>query len=255
MAKPLVVANWKMKLAPRAAAELAAKTAKAVRKYEGAQVVLCPGFMELAAVREAIQKSAVKLGAQDCFWEEAGAFTGAVSPRNLKEYGVEYVIVGHSERREYLGETDEMVHKKIKLLLSLGLRPILCIGESFSERQEGRKEVVLIRELHAALDGLWLNGLNELIVAYEPIWVIGSGQAVSAEEAQHTHQVIRQTLYDIWPRAAVDSQVSIIYGGSVDPENVGSFLAQSAVAGVLVGTASLSATALAAIAAAAAKSS
>lgn len=253
MHTPLVIANWKMKLGSAESVVLAKKLAKSAPKNKNVDVVICPAFLELTAVAEIIKSSGLKLGAQDCFWEESGAFTGAVSPKNLQGYGVEYVLVGHSERREHLAESNDMIHKKIRLVLSLGLTPVLCVGESFSERQEGQKEAVLINEIHKALDGLWLHKLNRLVVAYEPIWVIGSGQAVEAAEAEHTHQAIKHALYDIFPRQAVDEQVKIIYGGSVDPSNVSPFLAEPTVHGVLVGTSSLDATIFSAIITAATK--
>ena len=226
---------------------------KSAPKNKNVEVVVCPSFTELAAVGEAIKGSGLKLGSQDCFWEESGAFTGAVSPKNLQEYGVEYVLVGHSERREHLAETGAMIRKKIFTAFRVGLVPVLCIGESFSQRQEGQKEVALIQELHQALDGLWLTEAQRLVVAYEPVWVIGSGQAVSGDEAEHTHQVIKQTLYDLFPASVVQEQLRIIYGGSVDPENVAQFMVQSTVDGVLVGTSSLDATVFGALVAAAVK--
>jgi len=253
MKKPLVIANWKMKVWGDQALALARQVVKSTAKYSSAEIVLCPSFTELAAVAGAIKGSNLKLGAQDCFWEETGAFTGEISPQTLLAYGASYVIIGHSERREHLAETGAMIHRKIKAALRASLVPVLCIGESFDERAQGQKEVVLIRELHEALNGLWLTEAQRLVVAYEPIWVIGSGQAVSGEEAEHTHQVIRQTLFDLLPTSVVDEQVRIIYGGSVDPENVAQFTIQPTVAGVLVGGASLDATVFGALVAAAAK--
>jgi len=253
MKSPLVIANWKMKVAGEEAVNLARKVVKAAAKYSQAEVVLCPAFTEIAVVSQAVKGTSVKLGAQDCFWEATGAFTGEVSPQALRAYGASYVILGHSERREHLAETSAMIHKKIKTAQDTGLTPILCIGESFSERAEGQKEVVLIRELHEALNGLWLNEKQSLVVAYEPIWVIGSGQAVSGEEAEHTHQVIKQTLFDLFPTSVVAEQIKIIYGGSVDPENVAQFTAQPTVDGVLVGGASLDAVIFSALVAAAVK--
>lgn len=252
---PLIIANWKMQLAPPDAPILARKIIKAAAKYQAAEVALCPAFTEIASVAEAVRGSRIALGAQDCFWEEKGAFTGEVSPLVLRAYGARYVLVGHSERREYLGETGDMVHKKVRTALAHELIPVICIGESFAERQEGQKEIVLIRQLHEALDGLAPNRLDKLVVAYEPIWVIGSGQAVAAVEAEHTHQVIKQALYDILPRAEVDEQIRIIYGGSVDPENTADFVRQPTVDGVLVGTASLEAVSFTAIIASAIKAS
>lgn len=247
MKTPLIIANWKMQMAPTEAPLLARKIVKATEKYPGAEVVLCPAFTEIAVLAEALRGSRVALGAQDCFWEAAGAFTGEISPTTLLSYGVRYVLLGHSERREHLGETGEMVRKKARAVLAQEMVPVVCIGESFAERAEGQKEIVLIRQLREALDGLWLNKPERLVVAYEPIWVIGSGQAVMPKEAEHTHEVIRQTLYDILPQRAVDEQVKIIYGGSVDPTNIGPFLAELTIDGVLVGTSSLDATVFSAI--------
>ncbi|MBI1961671.1 MAG: triose-phosphate isomerase [Parcubacteria group bacterium] len=252
--QPLVIANWKMKLTASAALDLARKIKKASAKYRGAEVVVCPSFTELGAVADILDGSGAALGAQDCFWEEQGAFTGEVSPKQLAAYGVATVIVGHSERREHLRESGDMIHKKIRVLLSLGMRPVLCVGESFDERAEGQKEVSLAAQVHQALDGLWLTRAHELVVAYEPVWVIGSGQDIDPNEIEHTHQVIRQSLCDIFTPSVVDEHIKIIYGGSVDPENVGRYMAKPSVAGVLVGTASLDATRFSAVVAGALKS-
>jgi len=254
MKNPIIIANWKMQLNAADAVALAKKVKKASAKYKDAEVVLCPSFTELAAVAAALKGSSVALGAQDCFWEERGAYTGEVSPQVLKEYGVQYVIVGHSERRMHLGGTDSMVNRKIRMLLSLNMTPILCVGERFEERQEGRKDHVILQQLTRDLAGVWFTALNRLIVAYEPVWVIGSGQDVDPEEIEHTSRVIRQSLYDQLPDDLVDEQIKIIYGGSVDPENVRPYLGQPGIAGALVGGASLEAAAFSAIVAAALKS-
>ncbi|MAG28866.1 triose-phosphate isomerase [bacterium] len=253
MKNPLIIANWKMKLAPQEAIDLAKKVKKASTKYKGAEVVLCPSFTELAEVGKIIDATGLKLGAQDCFWEEQGAFTGEISPKILQEYGVETVIIGHSERRTSLLETSQMIHKKARLVLSLGMRPVVCVGESFDERQEGLKDSIIIRQVHDALNGIWLNKMDSLVVAYEPIWVIGSGQDCDPEEIEHTHQVIRQALYDLFTEQVVDEQVKIIYGGSVDPENVSNYLSHATVHGVLIGTASWDATTFSAVVAGAIK--
>jgi len=241
MQNPLIIANWKMKLNASESLDLAKKIKKASTKYKDAEVVLCPQFTEITQVSEIIKDTKVNLGAQDCFWEEKGAFTGEISPKVLQEYGVKYVIVGHSERRQNLTETNEMIHKKVRLLLTVNMIPVLCIGETFKERQDGLKDVVLTKQLHTALNGLWFNKADKLVVAYEPVWVIGSGQDVDPDEIEHTHQVIRQTLYDLFEEKVVDEQIKIIYGGSVDPENVAPYLSQRTVHGVLVGSASLDA--------------
>ncbi len=253
MKNPIIIANWKMKLTQTEAVYLAKKVAKYSDKYKAASLVLCPSFTDIALVSEVIKDTDIGLGAQDCFWEEKGAFTGEVSPKFLQDSGVNYVIVGHSERREHLNETEDMIHKKIRLLITLDINPILCVGETFDERQEGLKDVVLRRQLHSSLDGLWFNKSDRLIVAYEPVWVIGSGQDVDPEEIDHTHQVIRQLLYDLFPDNVVDNQMKIIYGGSVDPENVSKYLNQKTVHGALVGTASLDSSQFRAIVSAACK--
>jgi len=242
-----------MKLNASDALKLAKKLAKASTKYKGAEVVVCPMFTEIAAVGEAIKKSKIKLGAQDCFWEDFGEFTGEVSPNALKDYGVEHVIIGHSERREHVQETNEIINKKIKKLLELGITPIMCIGESFEQRQQGDKETVLIQQITKGLNEVWFNKMSKLIVAYEPIWMIGSGQEIDPNEVEHTHQVIRQTLYDIFPDTMVDEQIRIIYGGSVNPENVLGFIDQPTVDGALVGGASLDGAKFSAIVASALK--
>ena len=230
-----------MKLEPSEALKLAKKLARASVKFKGVDVVVCPTFTEIAQVAEILKGKKIKLGAQDCFWENSGEFTGEVSPKFLKEYGVEYVIVGHSERRQYVHATNEMVNEKIKALIEVGITPIMCIGETFEQRQEGEKDAILITELTHGLKDVWLNKSTNLVIAYEPIWMIGSGQEIDPTEVEHTHQVIKHTLNDIFPDSMVDEQIKIIYGGSVNPENITEFVEQSAVDGALVGGASLDA--------------
>jgi len=242
MKNSLIIANWKMKLNSSESLDLAKKIKKASIKYTGAEVVLCPSFTELAQVREIIKNSDIKLGAQDCFWEEKGSFTGEVSPKVLQDYNVKYVLVGHSERRQNLGETEKMIHNKVRFLFTTEMTPVLCIGETFEQRQDGLKDVVLTRQLHSALNGLWLNKSDRLVIAYEPVWVIGSGQDIDPDEIEQTHQIIRQLLYDLFEDRVVDEQIKIIYGGSVDPENVAKYISQPTVHGVLVGGASLDST-------------
>lgn len=203
------------------------------------EAVLCPTFISLQSVAAQLKDKEIFLGAQDCFWEEDGAFTGEVSPKNLKELGCRFVIIGHSERRSHLLETDEVVHNKVKAALRQGLVPIICVGETFEERQEGAKDFVVMNQVTKAIEGLELDAEDQLIVAYEPVWVIGSGQAVAPEEAEHTHQVIRQVLIDHFEPATVKERVRIIYGGSVDSSNIKDFFAFQNIDGALVGGASL----------------
>ena len=241
----LVIANWKMKLGLDESRLLA----QAVKKIPtgSTEVVICPSFPSLATVSAVLARSRFALGAQDCFWEPHGAYTGAVSPETLHEIGCRYVIVGHSERRQYLGETDEMVHRKVAAALSAGLVPIICVGETFEQRQTGHQDYALIQQTSRALEGIALTEDQQLIVAYEPVWVIGTGQAINPDQAQTAHQVIRQTLIDLFPLTLVTENIRIIYGGSVDSGNVADFVRLEHTAGVLVGNASLDAGAFAAL--------
>lgn len=235
--EPLVVANWKMKLGVSASRELATELKRA--RFNGVEIVVCPSFVNLLAVVDVLKKTGVQIGAQNCFWESSGAYTGEVSPAELYEAGCRYVIIGHSERRQYLRETDSDVHHKVKAALAAGLIPIVCVGETFEQRQQGGQDYVLIDQTVKALEGISLLPPQQLVVAYEPVWVIGSGQAIEPAEAGAAHQVIRQTLIDIFPLSVVADSIRIIYGGSVNESNVKSFTALPHTSGVLVGGASL----------------
>lgn len=241
----IVIANWKMKLGLKESQALAAAIKKIPART--VEVVVCPSFLSLVTVGEALKRSGLKLGAQDCFWEARGAYTGAVSPETLREAGCQFVIVGHSERRQYCQETDEMVHRKVKAALGAGLIPIVCVGETFEQRQEGHQDYVLIQQTTRALEGITFTDDDQLIVAYEPVWVIGTGQAISPDQALSAHQVIRQTLFDLFPLSAVRENIRIVYGGSVDSDNVTDFVGLEHTDGVLVGAASLQPTAFAEI--------
>ena len=244
--KPIIIANWKMSLSKEETLELAKEIFQKIKNPK-LEIVLCPSFTALPDLQrilpktKKLQAASYKLGSQDIFWEFKGAFTGEVSAFMLKEIGCEYVIIGHSERREHLRETDEMIHKKIKITLDEDLMPILCIGESFEERQQGQKDIRIISQVTKALEGINIKPRQNLIVVYEPVWVIGSGQAVEPEEAEHTNQVIKQTLIDIFGSEIAEKNFRIIYGGSVDSRTIKSFIDQPTVDGVLVGGASLDA--------------
>jgi len=239
---PIILANWKMNLGVADSVKLARQIVRLAGKaLTQCELVLCPSFPALAAVSKEVSDKRVHLGAQDVFWKPSGPYTGEVSPTVLRELGVEYVIVGHSERRQYLNETDLMVHQKLIAVLAAQLIPVLCVGETFSERQAGRKDLVVARQVSAAVQGLQLSPKSQLVVTYEPVWVIGSGQAVEPEEAAHTARVIEQALIDELPVEVVKKQVRIIYGGSVDLTNIDSFVNTEPLRGVLVGGASLEA--------------
>ena len=237
--KSLVIANWKMKLSASQSAALA-KEIKAKAGHR-AEVAICPSFTCLEAVGKILAGGEIKLGAQDCFWENNGAFTGEVSADQLKEAGCEMVIIGHSERRQHLLESDDMVHKKVRLAVQEGLTPIVCVGETFDQRQIGAADYVLIQQTTKALEGIEINPKQKVIIAYEPVWVIGSGQAIEPSQAQMAHQVIRHVLFDLFPSGPAKNNFSVIYGGSVDGGNVRSFTGLEEIDGILVGGASLKA--------------
>lgn len=232
-----------MNLSIKDSVQVAKQLVKEYKKFKNSfELVLAPSFPALSAVAEAIKRSGVKLGAQDVFWKSTGPYTGEVSPEVLKELGVSYVIVGHSERRQYFGESDVMIQQKVAGVIAANMIPVLCVGETFAQRQIGQKDMVVARQVNQALDGLTLSGAQKLIIAYEPVWVIGSGQAVEPVEAQHTAQVISRALLDHFSKKTVDSQIKVIYGGSVDLTNIDSFVHDvPPINGVLVGGASLEA--------------
>ena len=245
MRKFHIIANWKMQLEVKAAQELAKEM---VRLWAGqgadqpnVNVVICPSFAALEEVGAEVKGTSIGLGAQDCFWETKGSYTGEVSPLALKEEGCQYCIVGHSDRRKFLGETDEMVQKKVKALLEVGLTPILCVGETREEREAGQRDAVVINQLRVALDDNQPVGAQNIIVAYEPRWVIGTGQAVEPNDAASMHQLIYETLNDLFPIDLVQRQFSVLYGGSADASNITGLLQIPVIDGSLVGTAALKA--------------
>ncbi|MDD5290048.1 MAG: triose-phosphate isomerase [Patescibacteria group bacterium] len=241
--KTYIIANWKMQLTNKEAADLAnsLKHESIKTLKQNIELILCPSFAALSAVAEAIKKSEIKLGAQNVFYHEKGAYTGETSPSQLKELGVDYVIIGHSERRQYQKETNEEINQKIKVCLANDLTPILCVGETFEERQIGKTDLILIQQITKALQDVKLNNNQNLIIAYEPVWVIGSGQAVEPKEAQHASAVIRGLLPEFFSHEIIKNNISIIYGGSVDESNVMDFIKPGVIDGALVGGASLKA--------------
>ena len=237
--KPIIIANWKMNLTIAESAKKAKFLVKEFKKLEEQEVVICPSFSALYLVKEEIKKSPLKLGAQDIFWEDLGAYTGEESPKVLRELGCDYAIVGHSERRQNLIESDEMIHRKIKSALGNSLTPVLCVGETFEERQEGQTGNVIFYQLVRALTGIDLIPSEQLVIAYEPVWVIGSGRAIEPAEAEEAFKLIYHTILDFWPASIIKNNVRIIYGGSVDSGNVKSFIGLEHFAGLLVGGSSL----------------
>ncbi len=240
MRTPIVAGNWKMHKTVAEARELVAALGRQLNAIRGVEKVLCPPFPALLAVAAMLEGTDIRLGAQNMHWEEAGAFTGEVSPLMVAEF-CQYVILGHSERRTYFGETDETVNRKVKAALTHGLKPILCVGEALDERQTGRTAEIVGRQVRRALAGVTLNDANDLVIAYEPIWAIGTGHAATPDLAGEViGGVIRPTLAELFG-AEVAQAVRVQYGGSVKPDNAAGFFAHPEIDGALVGGASLKA--------------
>lgn len=204
------------------------------------EVVVCPPFVCLPAAKDALVGSNIKLGAQNMHWEEQGAFTGEVAPGMLKEVGVEYVIIGHSERRQYFGETDEMVNKKVLSAVVHNFIPIICVGETLEQREQGITEEVVDRQTRAALKGLSPDVADRVVIAYEPIWAIGTGRTASSNDANEVIGYIRKVVEEVLGSQAAQ-QMRILYGGSVKPENAAELMSMPEIDGALVGGASLKA--------------
>lgn len=236
--KPLFIANWKMNLTAEETKRLLSDIMKDCQLSPSVETVVCPSFTSLPLASRMTEKSPLILGAQDVSWLEKGSLTGEVSPLMLKEYGVRYVLVGHSERRQFLMETDDMVNAKVRSCLAHDLVPVVCVGETFEQRQEGKKDHTVFSQVRAALRGIDLEGDGRIVIAYEPVWVIGSGQAVNTDEALRSAEVAVYAAREQFSRAVVDEKVDILYGGSVDSGNIKSFL-KHPISGVLVGGASL----------------
>jgi triosephosphate isomerase len=234
---PIIAANWKMHTTVHTAIELFEALRHRIDGIKGVEKVLCPPFVFLALAREALAGSSINVGAQNVFWEEKGAFTGEISPTMLVDL-CEYVIVGHSERRKYFGETDETANRRLKAALAQGLRPIFCIGETADERQGGRTEEVLLRQMRGGLAGIDI--APGFVVAYEPVWAIGTGVPATGEMANEAIALIRRELASLYGNELAGA-ARIQYGGSVDGANIGEFMAQPEIDGALVGGASLKA--------------
>jgi triosephosphate isomerase (TIM) len=239
MITPLVIGNWKMNETLEQASKLANIICKSTNKTPArAAVVIAPPFTHLRDVSKRVAKSAIGLAGQNCHWEPQGAFTGEISPAMLYESGCRYVLVGHSERRHIFKETDEMIAKKTAAAILNGLRPILCIGETFDERQNGSTMRVITRQLRSALKGLTKTDIRNIEIAYEPVWAIGTGQNARPEQVGSVHSRIRHYFVNSFG-ASDGKRVRILYGGSVNPENARALSAISEVDGLLVGGASL----------------
>jgi triosephosphate isomerase len=234
---PMIAGNWKMNTGIDEAVKLVKAMMPEINKLQGVEKVVCPPFVSLAAVKEVIKGSSVRLGAQNVFYEEKGAYTGEVAPPMLAGL-CEYVIIGHSERRQYFGETDGMVNKKMKAAIKNGLKPILCVGERLEENEAGQTEEVLTRQVTACADHDYFT--HGTVIAYEPVWAIGTGKAATATQANATIAFIRR-LVTGQQGGDIGGSVRILYGGSVTGANIAEFMKEPDIDGALVGGASLKA--------------
>ena len=240
MRKPIIAGNWKMHKTKSESVKLAADIASLIESSNDVQVVICPTFVTLDAVREQIQNSPIQLGAQTLHFEESGAYTGEISAPMLKAIGCQYVIIGHSERRQYFGETNPLIHKKLIAALKAGLTPILCVGETFEERKRDQTFTVIETQLREGLENLNPTFSGPLVVAYEPVWAIGTGKVATPQEAQQVHSFIRKQLATLLGASNAE-RIQIQYGGSVKPDNIQALMQEADIDGALVGGASLEA--------------
>ena len=245
MRKPIIAGNWKMNKTAKEAAELINELKPLVAKSKP-EVVVCVPYTDLWAVAEAVKGSKIKLGAENVAWADSGAFTGEISAEMLKEIGVEYVIIGHSERRQYFGETDESVNKRLKQALKNGLKPIVCVGETLIEREKNRTKRVLKKQVLEGFADIPAEDFENIVIAYEPVWAIGTGKTATADEANKTIGYIRTLVKKTWGQE-VAKALRIQYGGSMKPANAKELMAMRNIDGGLIGGAALKANDFAAI--------
>jgi triosephosphate isomerase len=238
MRKKLIAANWKMYKTPEQARDFVSAFLPLVWEHQRDEIVLCPPFVSIAETLAAVQGSGVEVGGQDMFWEPHGAFTGEVSANMLRAVGCTHVIIGHSERRQYFGETDDSVNRKLRAALPAGLKPIVCVGEVLEEREAGVTEDILRRQCGLAFREISAGGAAPIIIAYEPVWAIGTGKTATPELAGEAHRLIRHQAAQAFGKEVAD-RMRILYGGSVKPENAKMLMSHPDIDGALVGGASL----------------
>lgn len=238
MRVPVIAGNWKMYKTVDEAVAMVEELKTAVSGVTDREIVVCAPFTALSALTSHLGDSNISVGAQDMFWEEEGAYTGEIAPRMLTSLGVKYVIIGHSERRQYFGETDETVNKKVKAALKHGLVPIVCVGESLEQREAGQTEALVTRQVKGAFADVVATDTAKVIIAYEPIWAIGTGRTATSEQANDTIKVIRHVIAELYGEEVANA-IRIQYGGSVKPGNIKELMEQSDIDGALVGGASL----------------
>jgi len=246
MRKIIIAGNWKMNKDLKESIDLASSVKRSLYDMEEVEVVLCPPFTSLSDLSDVVLDTTIRLGAQDVYWEKEGAFTGEISSQMLKSVGCVYCIVGHSERRQFFAETNDTVNKKAKALLSSGIMPIVCVGEKLDERKAGKEFDVVKDHIVNSLKGLTKEEMLKTVIAYEPVWAIGTGVNATKEQAQEMHKYIRGLIKDIYGEDVANA-IRIQYGGSVKPDNIKELVSQEDVDGALVGGASLKADSFTAI--------
>lgn len=240
MRKTIIVGNWKMNKTIGESVSLIKELKGLVKDVKDREIVVCPPFTALSAVSAELKGSNIELGAQNMHFEKTGAFTGEVSQLMLKDIGVKYVILGHSERRHVFNEDDELINKKIKSALESGLKPIFCVGEKLEEREAGMTENVVSEQIKRGLEGISKKDMKNLVIAYEPVWAIGTGKNATPEQAEEVHLLIRGLLKEMFDNKTAEETV-ILYGGSVKPDNINELISKEDIDGALVGGASLNA--------------
>jgi len=238
MRKIIIAGNWKMNSTISQTLELANGLKRNLYDVDTAEIVICPPFTALADASEIISESNIKLGAQNMHWEEKGAYTGEISPEMLKDLGCKYVILGHSERRQYFSETNEIVNKKLKAALKIGLSPIVCVGEKLEEKKSNKTFDIVKDHVTNSLKELSKEDLQKVVVAYEPVWAIGTGLTATPQQAQEVHSFIRKLLTEMSNQQTAQD-ITIQYGGSVKPDNINDLIKEKDIDGALVGGASL----------------
>ncbi|MDH5717597.1 MAG: triose-phosphate isomerase [Spirochaetia bacterium] len=237
---PVIAANWKMNLSIKEAENLAKELWENAKDIDDREIIVFPSFLQIPAAAGILKNTNIGIGGQNLYFEENGAFTGEISAFQLKDAGCTHVLIGHSERRHYFKEDYETVNKKIKRALSSDLKVMLCVGESLEEHENGLTEMVVVDELESAFKNVNMNYLENMYIAYEPIWAIGTGKTATPKDASHVHNIIRKTLNRIFGQKAA-LEMRILYGGSVKPDNIVSLMKQDDIDGALVGGASLEA--------------
>ncbi|MGB2705908.1 MAG: triose-phosphate isomerase [Candidatus Omnitrophota bacterium] len=240
MRKPIIAGNWKMHKTTEESIALSNAIKRDLFNIDNVEIVLCPPFTSLTDIKDVTNDTNISLGSQNVFWEEEGAFTGEVSPKMLKAVGCKYVIIGHSERRAYFGETNETVNKKVKSALKAGLFPIMCVGEKLEEREAGKTFDVVRDHVEGGLLNVGEKEILNMVIAYEPVWAIGTGKNATPDEAEEVHKFIRELLAKKYEKK-ISEEIRIQYGGSVKPANIESLIKEKDIDGALVGGASLKA--------------